>query len=72
MILTYCPSTLAKGYETYSPVALKNLFGGKRISHILPYDSPEKNEADNEKFIENLEHISISGVQDKEVFILFS
>lgn len=70
MKLTHCPSTLAEGYETYSPIALKNLFKGKRISHILPYDSPEKNESDNEKFIENVEHISISGVQDKEVCVL--
>lgn len=70
MKLAYCPSTLAQGYETYSPVALKNLFAGKRVSHILPYDSPEKNEEDNEKFIENIEHISISGVQDKEVCLV--
>ena len=70
MKLTYCPSTLAEGYETYSPVALKNLFAGKKVSHILPYDSPEKNEEDNEKFIENIEHISISGVQDKEVCVV--
>ena len=70
MKLTYCPSTLAEGYETYSPVALKNLFAGKKVSHILPYDSPEKNDEDNEKFIENIEHISISGVQDKEVCVV--
>lgn len=70
MKLTHCPSTLAEGYETYSPVALKNLFAGKKVSHILPYDSPEKNEEDNEKFIENIEHISISGVQDKEVCVV--
>lgn len=67
---THCPSTLAEGYETYSPVALKNLFSGKKVSHTLPYDSPEKNEEDNEKFIENIEHISISGVQDKEVCLV--
>lgn len=70
MKLTHCPSTLAAGYETYSPIALKNLFAGKKVSHILPYDSPEKNEEDNEKFIENIEHISISGVQDKEVCLV--
>lgn len=50
MKLTHCPSTLVEGYETYSPVALRNLFAGKKVSHILPYDSPEKNEEDNEKF----------------------
>lgn len=70
MKLTHCPSTLAEGYETYSPVALKNLFASKKVSHILPYDSPEKNEEDNEKFIENIEHISISGVQGKEVCLV--
>lgn len=70
MKLTHCPSTLAEGYETYSPVALRNLFAGKKVSHILPYDSPEKNEEDNEKFIKNMEHISISGVQDKEVCVV--
>lgn len=70
MNITHCPSTLAEGYETYSPIALKNLFAGKKVSHILPYDSPEKNEEDNEKFIENIEHISISGVQDKEVCVV--
>lgn len=70
MKLTYCPSTLMEGYETYSPVALRNLFAGKKVSHILPYDSPEKNEEDNQRFIENIEHISISGVQDKEVCVI--
>ncbi|MGL4412228.1 MAG: type II toxin-antitoxin system HipA family toxin [Bacteroidales bacterium] len=70
MKLTHCPSTLSEGYETYSPVALKNLFAGKKVSHILPYDSPDKSEEDNEKFIDNIEHISISGVQDKEVCIV--
>lgn len=70
MKLSHCLSTLAEGYETYSPVALKNLFAGKKVSHILPYDSPEKNEEDNEKFIENIEHISISGVQDKELCVV--
>ena len=70
MKLTHCPSTLAEAAETYSPVALRNLFSGKKVSHILPYDSPEKNEEDNEKFIENIEHISISGVQDKGVCVI--
>jgi len=67
---THCPSTLAAGFESYSPIALKRLFAGKKVSHILPYNSPELNEADNEKFIENIEHVSISGVQDKEVCVI--
>jgi len=67
--LKVCPSTLAAGYGTYSPVAIKRLFDGKRISHILPYDSPGKNEQDNERFIRNRERISVSGVQEKLSFI---
>lgn len=70
MILTHCPSTLATGFESYSPVALKRLFAGKKVSPILPYNSPEQNEADNERFIENIERVSISGVQDKEVCVI--
>jgi len=70
MKLTHCPSTLTEGYETYSPVTLKNLFRGKKVSHILPYDSPGKNEEDYKKFIENIKHISISGVQDKELCVV--
>lgn len=70
MNITHCPSTLHQGYSTYSPIALRTLFAGKKVSPILPYDSPDKNEAVNELFIENCEHISISGVQDKEVCII--
>jgi len=29
--LYICPLTLALGYKTYSPVALKRLFGGKKF-----------------------------------------
>ena len=44
--ITNCPSTLAPGYDTYSPVALKKLFDKQKVSHILPYESIEKNEED--------------------------
>ena len=59
------PGTLASGFETYSPLALRRLFGGKVVSHILPYLSPDKNEKDAEIFLENRKRISISGVQEK-------
>ncbi len=39
-----CPSTLAVGYDTYSPTALKRVFDKQKVSHILPYESIEKNE----------------------------
>jgi len=32
-----CPSTLAEGFDTYSPNALKVLFDGRHISHVLPF-----------------------------------
>jgi serine/threonine-protein kinase HipA len=41
------------------------MFGGRKVNHILPYDSPASNEAANELFNENQKRISISGVQEK-------
>ncbi|MDR2969264.1 MAG: HipA domain-containing protein [Tannerellaceae bacterium] len=60
-----CSSTLAEGYSTYNPVALKKLFDDKRFSHIIPYHPMETDEADAAKFMENRKRISISGVQNK-------
>lgn len=60
-----CPSTLKSGFTTYSPAALRNVFGGKKVSHILPFASPENDERVREAFIENRKRISISGVQIK-------
>jgi serine/threonine-protein kinase HipA len=68
--LKYCPSLLTEGFSTYSPSALRRLFQGKKVSHILPYDAPQKNEADTEKFLENRKRLSISGVQEKFSLIL--
>ena len=31
--LNVCPSTLAEGFDTYSPTARKLLFNGKVLSH---------------------------------------
>jgi serine/threonine-protein kinase HipA len=64
-ILKNCPGTLAEGYDTYSPAFLRRMFDGRKVSHILSYDSPQKNEADAMKFMENRKRISISGVQEK-------
>ncbi len=65
-----CPSTLADGFTTYSPAALRALFNGKKVSHILSYETPQKNETVAEQFIENRKRISISGVQEKLSFLL--
>ena len=62
--LNVCPSTLAKGYETYSPLAVKHFLGGKRVSHILPYEMiPSENCP--MAFYENRVNMSLSGAQSK-------
>lgn len=65
-----CPSTLATGYNTYSPAALKRVFDKQKISHILPYESIEKNENDAKLFMDNKKRISISGVQSKYSMVI--
>lgn len=68
--ITYCPGTLKKGYDTYSPAALRSVFDGKKVSHILPWQAPKRDEETNELFLENRKRISISGVQEKLSLIL--
>jgi len=60
-----CPSTLKTGFASYSPAALRKLFQNKKVSHILPFASPENDEKVREAFIENRKRLSISGVQVK-------
>ena len=68
--ITYCPGSLAEGFTAYSPAFLRRMFDGKQVSHILPYDAPQVNEADTERFMENRKRISISGVQEKMSLLL--
>jgi serine/threonine-protein kinase HipA len=68
--IKYCPGILAEGFTTYSPTCLRNMFNNKKVSHILPYDAPQANEVDAEKFMENRKRISISGVQEKMSLLL--
>lgn len=65
-----CPSTLAAGFDTYSPAALKRLFDKQKVSHLLPYESIEQNEHDAKLFMENKRRISISGVQSKYSMVI--
>lgn len=60
-----CPGTLASGYTTYSPKCIKELFGGKRVSHILSFPSPKAEGEQKRLLLENRSRISISGVQEK-------
>lgn len=68
--LKNCPGTLAEGFSTYSPGCFRNLFQGKKVNHILPYENPLTNEHAAEQFIDNRKRISISGVQEKLSLLL--
>lgn len=68
--LTCCPGTLATGYDTYSPVALRRLFDGTRVSHVLPFAPPAKSEETMAAFIDNRKRLSVSGVQEKLSMVL--
>jgi serine/threonine-protein kinase HipA len=68
--LKYCPGTLAEGFSTYSPSCLRNLFNGKKVNHVLPYEQPQESEQVAEQFMENRKRISISGVQEKLSLLL--
>ena len=63
MNVNVCPSTLAQGFTTYSPIAARRLFDGLRISHELTFGIDSfRNSPD----LQNAMHrISISGVQEK-------
>jgi serine/threonine-protein kinase HipA len=63
--IRYCPGTLAEGFTTYSTTCLRGMFDGKKVNHVLPFESPQQNEEVVALFMENMKHISISGVQQK-------
>ena len=70
VLINVCPGTLADWFSTYSPSCLRNLFNNKKVSHVLPYEEPKKNEEVAEQFMANRKRISISGVQEKLSMIL--
>lgn len=65
-----CPGTLAEGFGTYSPSAIRNLFDGHQVSHILPYGPLSQSDEDAQAFRQNRERLSISGVQEKVSLLL--
>lgn len=63
MEIKVCPSTLTSGFETYSPQAIRKLFDGKRVSHIIDFGIDKFR---TEQYVTDaLNRISISGVQEK-------
>ncbi|MCA0380674.1 MAG: HipA domain-containing protein [Bacteroidetes bacterium] len=63
--INICPATLQPGYATYSPKALRYLFNGRKVSHVLPMASPNNEGMSSKPFFDNRSRISISGVQVK-------
>lgn len=62
--ISVCPSTLREGFSTYSEQAVRDLFDGRRVSHIFRGNSPE-NDNGREDAFESIGRISLSGVQPK-------
>lgn len=69
-MINYCPATLAEGFKTYSPSALRNIFFGKKVSHILDFEAPQISEEISHIFRQNSRSISISGAQFKQSLVL--
>lgn len=65
MEITCCPSLLIEGYSTYSPAALKSLFNGKKVSHILDFASPTSYSEAGKQALKNSGRLSLSGAQSK-------
>jgi len=69
-VITHCPGILAPNHTTYSRPCLVKVFDGKKVSPILPFDSPASNPDLAEAFDQNRQVMSISGVQEKFSLLL--
>ena len=58
--LDRCPGTLSKGYKGYSSTCIKKVFGNKKVSPFLNYQSPSSNDVSDELFDDNRRRISIA------------
>lgn len=68
--IEYCPGNLSGGHQTYCRACLAKVFNGRKVHHVLPYDSPASNSDTDELFEENRKRMSISGVQEKFSLLL--
>ncbi len=66
--INVCPSTLSTGYASYSPLAIKRLFDGKKASHLLDFEIDEISQAKDG--MHAMKRISVSGAQEKFPAIL--
>ena len=69
-VLHVCPSTLAEGFNTYSPAAQRALFDGRQVSHVLNLNSPNNDNDDAKDYVKHVGRISLSGVQPKSGMVL--
>ena len=53
MEIRNCPGLLTEGFSEYSPLFLRRMFSGRKVSHILPYNAPEIDEEDQKRFMQN-------------------
>lgn len=60
--INVCPGTLASGFSTYSPLCLRKVFEGKKVSHIMDFSL---NDNTGEEIVASINKISISGAQEK-------
>ena len=65
-----CPSTLAEGFNSYSPAARKVLFDGKMVLPYLLKPSPVTDSMEAKEAIEHIGRISLSGVQPKFAVVI--
>jgi serine/threonine-protein kinase HipA len=65
MTLDRCPSTLKKGFQSFSPSALRSLFNNRRVDHVLPFNQGNSEERLNEILLESFKRFSIGGRQKK-------
>lgn len=63
--LHVCPSTLAEGFDTYSPSARKLLFDGNKVNHYMDMSSPDTDDIQIKETLSNVGRISLSGAQPK-------
>lgn len=63
--INVCPSTLAEGFDSYSPKARKALFDGKMVMPYLIEPSPSTDSMEAKEAIQNVGRVSLSGVQPK-------
>ncbi|MBD5209971.1 MAG: HipA domain-containing protein [Bacteroidales bacterium] len=68
--INVCPALLTEGHTSYSPPALKRLFDGRAVSHILSFDPPSSANTGSKEAVSNAGRLSLSGAQPKFGLVL--